>query len=116
MLKSRNITDLKSLQAAKVELEQEIIAREFNIKIQYAEIKDSIFNLSYLKTEGVAAFKGFLSENFGLISAAVSGFIVNKVIRPKNKWIRKLSTAGISLLVKKYSGIIEKNIRTLLQH
>lgn len=108
------IKDLHSLKIAKAELTAEISYREVNMQIKAQELKESLFDFNKFKKQTTNSLLDFLDENFNLGASSLSNLIIKYIIRPKNKWVRRLSMAASNFAIKKYSSLIKSAIKVLL--
>lgn len=109
-----NIVDLHSLHLAKAELTAEVAHREVNMKIKAQEVKASFFDFSKFKQKSTESILNFLDDNFSLGASTLSNFVIKYIIRPKNKWIKRLSIAASNAIIKKYSKVIKAVFKVLL--
>jgi hypothetical protein len=114
MNRKTKIKDLNSLRAAQAEMEAEIVKREINLKLKTIEIRESLFDFSLISESSEGGIKGFIERNIAPIANSASNFLIKKIIKPKSKWVRKLSTLATSLLIKKYSGSLQSIFHNLL--
>lgn len=110
-----NITDIQSLRLAKAEVAAEIAQREIKMKIKAEEIQQSFFDFSSLKQTSTDLITHFIDKNISPITSTISSFIIKKVIKPKNKWVRKLSILASTLLIQKYSGTLQSAFKAFLE-
>jgi len=108
------IKDLHSLKIAKAELTAEVSYREVNMQIKAQELKESLFDFNKFKKQTTNSLLDFLDENFNLGASSLSNLIIKYIIRPKNKWVRRLSMAASNFAIKKYSSLIKSAIKVLL--
>lgn len=108
------IKDLHSLKIAKAELTAEVSYREVNMQIKAQELKESLFDFNKFKKQTANNLLDFLDENFNLGASSLSNLIIKYIIRPKNKWVRRLSMAASNFAIKKYSSLIKSAIKVLL--
>lgn len=108
------IKDIHSLKMAKAELTAEVARREVNVKIKVEELKDSLFDFSNFKQRSTEFFLSFFENNFNVGASALSNFVIKYLIRPKSKWIRRLTMAGSSFFINKYSKVIQSVFKVLL--
>ncbi|MAC95250.1 MAG: hypothetical protein CMC96_07095 [Flavobacteriales bacterium] len=108
------IKDLHSLKIAKAELTAEVSYREVNMQIKAQELKESLFDFNKFKKQTTDSLLDFLDENFNLGASSLSNLIIKYIIRPKNKWVRRLSMAASNFAIKKYSSLIKSAIKVLL--
>jgi len=108
------IKDLHSLKIAKAELTAEVSYREVNMQIKAQELKESLFDFNKFKKQTTNILLDFLDENFNLGASSLSNLIIKYIIRPKNKWVRRLSMAASNFAIKKYSSLIKSAIKVLL--
>jgi|GEM_PF-1607605 len=108
------IKDLHTLKVAKAELTAEVSYREVNMQIKAQELKKSLFDFNKFKKQTTDSLLDFLDENFNLGASSLSNLIIKYIIRPKNKWVRRLSMAVSNFAIKKYSSLIKSAIKVLL--
>lgn len=108
------IKDLHTLKVAKAELTAEVSYREVNMQIKAQELKESLFDFNKFKKQTANNLLDFLDENFNLGASSLSNLIIKYIIRPKNKWVRRLSMAASNFAIKKYSSLIKSAIKVLL--
>lgn len=108
------IKDLHTLKVAKAELTAEVSYREVNMQIKAQELKESLFDFNKFKKQTTNSLLDFLDENFNLGASSLSNLIIKYIIRPKNKWVRRLSMAASNFAIKKYSSLIKSAIKVLL--
>lgn len=108
------IKDLHTLKVAKAELTAEVSYREVNMQIKAHELKESLFDFNKFKKQTANNLLDFLDENFNLGASSLSNLIIKYIIRPKNKWVRRLSMAASNFAIKKYSSLIKSAIKVLL--
>src|SRR5690554_1527303 len=108
------IKDLHTLKVAKAELTAEVSYREVNMQIKAQELKESLFDFNKFKKQTTNSLLDFLDENFNLGASSLSNLVIKYIIRPKNKWVRRLSMAASNFAIKKYSSLIKSAIKVLL--
>lgn len=108
------IKDLHSLKIAKAELTAEVSYREVNMQIKAQELKESLFDFNKFKKQTANNLLDYLDENFNLGASSLSNLVIKYIIRPKNKWVRRLSMAASNFAIKKYSSLIKSAIKVLL--
>jgi hypothetical protein len=114
MKTNTKIKDIHTLKMAKAELTAEVAHREVNMKIKVQELKDSFFDFSKFKQKSTESILGFFESNFNLGASAISNFVIKYLIRPKNKWVRRISMAASNLFIKKYSKVLKAAFNVLL--
>lgn len=114
MKNKNNIKDIHTLRMAKAELTAEVAHREVNIKIKAQEVKDSFFDFSKIKEKSTESILSFFDNNFNMGASAISNFVIKYLIRPKKKWVRRLSMAASNILINKYSKVLKSVFNVLL--
>ena len=95
-----NISDLKSLKLAKVQLKSQILKNELEIQENLINFKESLFDSSESAKDSLL---GISSKE---ISKLLSSFIIAKMIKPKSKLVKKAAIFFSSLIIQKYSSKI----------
>lgn len=116
MGKENKITDLKSLRAARIELETEVLTREVELITNFQHFKDNLFNFSSLRSFASNVAKSLLfDKKIGVLTTAIGGLILSKSIGRTNKWLDRISTATIGFMSNKWGTLIWEKISAILK-
>lgn len=115
MKRKTKINDLASLKLAQVEREVELVERELSLKTKGTLIWESVLDLSFFSNKDKPGVKNLLVEHFSPITQMVSSFLINNIIKPKSKWVRKISTTLSSIVIQRYSKFFQLLFKTFLQ-
>ncbi|MEQ8909767.1 MAG: hypothetical protein RIC95_11275 [Vicingaceae bacterium] len=115
MKRQTPIKDINSLKLAQIEREAEAAEREINVRLRAHALKESLFDLSFFSKNQEGGVKNLIVENISPITSLLSSFLINKVIKPKSKWLRRISTIVSSFVIEKYSGTLQFVLNTLLK-
>ncbi len=100
MSSKSKISDLKTLQLAKVELKSQILKNEHVIEEKIMLFKENLFDSTDDKNESSSLF-GISSK---LISNLLSSFIITKMVKPRSKTVKKAAIFFSSLIIQKYGS------------
>lgn len=115
MKRKTPIRDLTSLKLAQTERRAEIIEREVKIRLKANAWRESLADLSFFSNNNKSGIKNILVENISPLTSMLSSFFINKIIKPKSRWVRRLSTLISSFVIEKYSGTLQFVLNTLLK-
>lgn len=99
------IVDLESLKKAKAELKQHLAQKKINVQIEVDAFKHNLIKSGDASDDSLSSILGS-----GPLNKTITKLIVNQLIKPKSKILRKASIFVGTFLMDKYGGTLQKSL------